>query len=271
MPIKATYTIFPRLRSKSYEHDIKHKSILDTPRQPHLPSSLNHKQSDTASTKLQELRLFVFPSATTSNSTGFQNNTFPLPPQPSPGTLISPLTLSTTAFANPASTATNLAVPKNGITILDVSTLNETGNHDARYKGTAIIPRQRRPILRLFSRGDAQRTSTTKRAARLFRDFSFPADGDDKENATYNNVWEDGMVSPKNVDIATFGYGRIENVVGRDGQEMRVVMEQRSRAEVDVPWSGGRKRSWEEYDADDEIEERDVFGDMEARDGGVRV
>jgi len=135
-----------------------------------------------------------------------------------------------------------------------------------------MIARQdRRPILRLFSRQRAQHNGTTKRAARLFHDFSFPAHDsvNDKENAGRDNniSWEESMVSPKTVEVATFGYARIVNAGGRDG---KVVVGKRECG----LGSAGRKRSWEEYDADDESvgeEQRDVYGDMEDEEGGVRV
>jgi len=255
MPTKPSYSIFPRCRRTSNKHDINHN----------FPAvGLHHKTSATASTELQGLRLFAFPNGTTSSS----SNTFTLPPQQSPNTLISPFTLSIPTFSNPALKPT---IPKKAITILDISTLNGASNHADQNEGTAVNPRHRRPILRLFSRHNAQRNSTTKRAARLFRDFSFPAhDDDNKENTFRNNKtsWgEESMVSPKTVEGATFGYARIVNVDGCDG---KLVVEKRDCG----LWSAGRKRSWEEYDADDKSvgeEEGNVYGETEDEEGGVRV
>lgn len=153
MPAKASYSIFPRCRRNSDKHDVNHKS---------LAGNLHHKHSATASTELQGLHLFAFPSGTTDSSA---NNTLTLPPQQSPNTLISPLTLSTTTFSNPSPKP---SIPKKAITILDISTLNGPNNPAAQ---TDVVPRQhRRPILRLFSRQSAQRNGITKRAARLFHD-----------------------------------------------------------------------------------------------------
>ena len=78
------------------------------------------------------------------------------------------------------------------------------------------------------------------------------------------------MVSPKTVSVATFGYGRIVNIRATEGQIGKVAMEGQEQAEV---CSAGRKRSWEEYDADDESvedEEIDLSSDVEEC-GGVRV
>lgn len=76
------------------------------------------------------------------------------------------------------------------------------------------------------------------------------------------------MISPKTVEVATFGYARIVNVGGRDG---KVVVEKRDCG----LGSAGRKRSWEEYDADDESVEEDegnVYSEVEEQEnGGVKV
>lgn len=263
MSTKATYNFFPRPSNRqSNKHDTKHntKSLIGP--DPHagqrrLTNNLSRKYSDSSSNKLRSLRLFAFP-----NTTSTQHDILSTPSQLSPDCMISPMTsTSTPVFLDQHSIKTN-ATDK-GVTILDVTTLNETGNNDARYKETAIIPRQHRPILCLFSRRQKQNKDTnTRHARRLFRDFTFPTQEiDDKENSTdykcMTGIWDEDMVSPRTTVIATFGYGyaRITNVAGYDGHN--VVVDRRLHEEYDDMRSAGSKRSWDEYDADDESLEDD--------------
>lgn len=62
-----------------------------------------------------------------------------------------------------------------------------------------------------------------------------------EEEAKVANVWEE-MVSPKTVDVASFG--GLNGVVD--------VMEPGVALAGEMQMEAGRKRSWDEYDADDE-------------------
>lgn len=250
MPTKATYTFFPRLHGKSFKHDVYHKPCIGSSHQRHSLGATSTRRIE--ATSLQSLRLYTIPDRSLLSSACNDDNKvhgLPLPPDSE----ISPMTL-TAKPVDLLKTIVPSTLRKEAITILDVSTLNEATDMNARYKETAIIPRTQRPSLRPFSRRNQK---VARQHAALLHNFSFPAhQGEDKEYATIHNCdltgCEEGMVSPRTQDVAAFwnmnmidahGFGR------REGRTTQIVV---ARRIVQKKGATSKLSQWEEYDADDE-------------------